>query len=55
MGKYAQKILFFFCRKYGEYHEKTHLHYRAQKQGAYRRRKAKAAQAEEQAQRQELI
>jgi hypothetical protein len=45
---YAQKILFFFCRKCGDYHEKTHPHYRAQKQRAYRRRKAKeTAQAEQ--------
>jgi hypothetical protein len=26
-SRYAQKILFFFCRKCGEYHEKTHPHY----------------------------
>ena len=31
MAKYAQKILFFFCRPCGEYHEKTHLHYRSMK------------------------
>jgi len=50
---YAQKILFFFCRKCGEYHEKTHPHYRAQKQRAYRRRKKKeAAQTEQQPQQQ---
>jgi hypothetical protein len=30
-GKYAQKILFFFCRPCGDYHEKTHPHYRAVK------------------------
>src|SRR5216683_186875 len=29
---YAQKILFFLCRKCGDYHEKTHPHYKAQKQ-----------------------
>ena len=40
---YAQKILFFFCRKCGDYHEKTHPHYKAQKQRSYRRRKAKEA------------
>jgi hypothetical protein len=28
MAKYAQKILFFFCRPGGDYHEKTHPHYR---------------------------
>jgi hypothetical protein len=27
--KYGQKILFFFCRPCGEYHLKTHPHYRA--------------------------
>jgi len=42
---YAQKILHFFCRKCGEYHEKTHPHYKAQKQRAYRRRKAKVAES----------
>jgi hypothetical protein len=26
MSRYAQKILFFFCRKCGDYHEKTHPH-----------------------------
>jgi hypothetical protein len=31
MAKYAQKILFFFCRPCGEYHEKTHPHYRSMK------------------------
>jgi hypothetical protein len=50
MAKYGQPILFFFCRPCGEYHEKTHPHYRAQKQRSYRRRKRKeAAQAEQQA------
>ncbi|MGO9455267.1 MAG: hypothetical protein ACLQDV_30095 [Candidatus Binataceae bacterium] len=48
MSKYAQKILFFFCRPCGEYHEKTHPHYRAQKQRAYRRRKKKEAAHTEQ-------
>jgi hypothetical protein len=38
MAKYAQKILFFFCRPCGDYHEKTHPHYRGQKQRSYRRR-----------------
>ena len=43
---YAQKILFFYCRKCGDYHEKTHPHYKAQKQRSYRRRrKAKEAAA----------
>lgn len=31
MAKYAQKILFFFCRPRGDYHEKTHPHYRSMK------------------------
>jgi len=34
MGKHAQPILFFFCRKCGDYYEKTHPHYRAQRQRA---------------------
>jgi hypothetical protein len=46
---YAQKILFFFCRKCGDYHEKTHPHYKAQKQRSYRRRKAKEAAVQQQA------
>jgi hypothetical protein len=45
---YAQKILFFFCRKCGDYHEKTHPHYKPQKQRSYRRRKAKEAAQPEQ-------
>jgi len=49
VAKYAQKILFFFCRKCGDYHEKTHPHYRAQKQRADRRRKTNAAESEQQA------
>jgi hypothetical protein len=28
---YAQPILFFFCRPCGDYHEKTHPHYRSMK------------------------
>jgi hypothetical protein len=27
MAKYAQPILFFFCRPCGDYHPKTHPHY----------------------------
>ena len=34
MARYAQKITHFFCRPCGEYHEKTHPHYRAQKRRA---------------------
>ncbi len=30
----------FYCRPCGEYHEKTHPHYRAQKQRAAKRRRA---------------
>ena len=48
VSRYAQKILFFFCRKCGDYHEKTHPHYRAQKQRSYRRRKAKEAEQQSQ-------
>jgi hypothetical protein len=53
MAKYAQPILFFFCRPCGDYHEKAHPHYRAQKRRAAKRRKAKdAAQTEQQTQQQ---
>jgi hypothetical protein len=45
---YAQKILFFFYRKCGDYHEKTHPHYKAQEQRSYRSRKAKGAARPEQ-------
>ncbi len=37
--KYAQKITHFYCRPCGEYHHKTHPHYRAQKRRAARRKK----------------
>jgi len=40
MPKYGQKIVWFFCRPCGEYHIKTHPHYRAMK-----RRKRKVALA----------
>jgi hypothetical protein len=49
-SRYAQKILFFFCHSCGVYHEKTHPHHKAQKQRAYRRRKAKVAEAQQQTQ-----
>jgi hypothetical protein len=50
MAKYAQPILFFFCRPCGDYHEKTHPHYRAMKRRKAKRLKTKqAAQAEQQA------
>jgi|GEM_PF-6724729 hypothetical protein len=45
-GKYAQKILFFFCRPCGEYHEKTHPHYAAMLQRAAERLAEKAAKGE---------
>jgi hypothetical protein len=48
MAKYAQPILYFFCRPCGQYELKTHPHYRAQKQRAYRRRKKKETAAAEQ-------
>ena len=52
-SKYAQKILFFFCRPCGEYHLKTDPHYRAQKQRSYRRRKKReATESSQQAQQQ---
>ena len=43
MAKYAQSILFFFCRPCAEYHEKTHPHYRAMKRRKLKRRKLLAA------------
>jgi hypothetical protein len=43
--KYAQKIIHFFCRPCGEYHLKTHPHYRAMKRRALKRRKEREAQA----------
>jgi hypothetical protein len=42
MTKYAQEILFFFCRPCGEYHEKTHPHYAEQQARAAERRAKKA-------------
>ena len=48
MGRYAQPILFFFCRPCAEYHEKTHPHYRAMKQRKAKRLKAKQAVQPEQ-------
>jgi hypothetical protein len=42
-AKYGQKILFFFCRPCGEYHEKTHPHYRAMKRRKLKVKKAKLA------------
>jgi hypothetical protein len=50
MAKYAQKILFFFCRPCGDYHEKTHPHYRAMKRRKAKRRKEAIAEAEQKAQ-----
>jgi hypothetical protein len=43
MGKYGQKILFFFCRPCGEYHYKDHPHYRAMKRRKLKVQKAKLA------------
>lgn len=40
MVKYAQPILFFFCRPCGDYHEKTHPHYAAMKRRAEERKVA---------------
>lgn len=36
---YAQKITHFFCRPCGDYHPKTHPHYRAMKRRSLKRRK----------------
>jgi hypothetical protein len=43
--KYAQKIIHFFCRPCGEYHLKTHAHYRAMKRRAAKKRKQAEAAA----------
>jgi hypothetical protein len=45
MAKYAQPILFFFCRPCREYHLKTHPHYRAMKRRKLKRRKLAEAKA----------
>jgi hypothetical protein len=45
MAKYGQPILFFFCRPCGDYHEKTHPHYRAMKRRKAKRRKLAEAKA----------
>jgi hypothetical protein len=42
-NKLAQKIVHFYCRTCGDYHLKTHAHYRAMKKRAANRKKAKAA------------
>ncbi len=42
---YKQKIIHFFCRPCGEYHLKTHPHYRAMKRRAAKRRAAKSLPA----------
>jgi hypothetical protein len=49
---YAQPILFFFCRPCGDYHAKTHPHYRAMKRRKAKRLKAKQAAQTEQTQQQ---
>jgi hypothetical protein len=45
MAKYAQPILFFFCRPCGEYHLKVHPHYRAMKRRKLKRRELAEAKA----------
>ena len=37
-NKLAQKILHFYCRPCGEYHLKTHAHYRAMRKRANSRK-----------------
>ena len=37
-GEKAKKIIHFYCRPCGEYHLKTHPHYRAMKRRAVKRR-----------------
>jgi hypothetical protein len=43
---YKQKIIHFFCRPCGEYHLKTHPHYRAMKRRAMKRRKGSLSVAQ---------
>jgi len=40
-NKLAQKIIHFYCPPCGEYHLKTHAHYRAMKRRAADRRRVK--------------
>ena len=40
MAKYAQPILFFFCRRCADYHEKTHPHFAEQQARSAERKKA---------------
>lgn len=40
-GERKKKIIHFFCRPCGEYHLKTHPHYRAAKRRATKRRHIK--------------
>jgi hypothetical protein len=51
MAKYSQPILFLFCCRCEEHHEKTHPHYRAMQQRKAECAKEKAAKAEQQGQR----
>jgi hypothetical protein len=46
MAKYAQPILFFFCRPCGDYHLKTHPHRAEQLTRSEARRVAKTAKAQ---------
>jgi hypothetical protein len=48
MSKYAQNILFFFCRPCGTYHEKTHPHFAEQQARAEERRKTQATKPKKQ-------
>ena len=45
MTKYAQKITHFYCWTCRDYHEKTHPHYRAQRERLAERRKREQAEA----------
>jgi hypothetical protein len=47
-GKYAQKILFFYCYTCRDYELKTSPHYRSQKRRFAKRRKAEPAAQPEQ-------
>ncbi len=48
MAKYAQPILFFYCRPCADYHPKTHPHYAEMLERKAQRAEAKAAQPQKQ-------
>jgi hypothetical protein len=44
-SRYAQPILFFFCRPCADYHLKTHPHYRAMQRRKLKRKREAYAKA----------